>query len=74
MEKNEIMPFIATWMDPEIIIPNKVSQRNTNTIWYHLYMESKKWDGNEFIYKTETDPQTLKTKLSLLEGQTGNLD
>ena len=31
-EKNEIMPFSATWMDPEIIILNEVSQRKTNTI------------------------------------------
>ena len=34
-------------------------------------MKSKKTDKNEFIYKTETDPQTLKTKLCLLEGKVG---
>ena len=28
------MPFAATWMDIEIIIPSEV--RQTNTIWYHL--------------------------------------
>ena len=27
-----------------------------------------KYDTNEFIYKTETDPQTLKTKLRLPKG------
>ena len=31
-KKNKIMPFAATWMDLEIIIPNKVSQKKTNTI------------------------------------------
>ena len=31
-EKNEIMPFSATWMDPEIIILNEVSQRKTNIL------------------------------------------
>ena len=39
MEKSEIMPFAATWMDLEIIILNEVSQRQ---ISYHLYVESKK--------------------------------
>ena len=37
-----MIPFAATWMDLEIIILNKVRQRKTNIIWYHLYVESKK--------------------------------
>ena len=32
MEKNEILPFVATWMDLENIILSKVSQRRTNMI------------------------------------------
>ena len=36
------MPPAATWMDSEIVIWSKVSQRKTNTILYHLYMEPKK--------------------------------
>ena len=31
-QKNEIMPFSATWMDPEIITLRDVSQRKTNII------------------------------------------
>jgi len=32
MKKNKIMPFVATWMDLEIIILSDVSQTKTNTI------------------------------------------
>ena len=34
IKKNEIMPFAATWMDLEIIIPNEVSQTEKDN--YHL--------------------------------------
>ena len=30
--KNEIIPFAATWIDPEIIILSKLSQRKRNVI------------------------------------------
>ena len=36
------MPFVAAWMDLEIIMLNEVRQRKTNIIWYSLYVESKK--------------------------------
>ena len=39
-KKNEITSFTATGIDLEIIILNDVSQRKTNSIWYHLYVES----------------------------------
>ena len=52
------MPFAASWMDLEITILSEISQRKTNIIWYHLYVESKKNDTNELIYKTELDSQT----------------
>ena len=44
-------------MDLEIIL-SEVTQRKTNTIWYHLYVDNLKYDTNELIYKTEADPQT----------------
>ena len=52
------MPFEATRMDLEIIIPTEVSQKRKDK--YHmicLYVESKKYDTEEFIYETETDSQ-----------------
>ena len=36
IRNNEIMPFAATWMDPEFIILNKVRQRNTNDMMLHM--------------------------------------
>ena len=41
IERNEIMPFVATWMNLEVIILSEVSQRKTNII-YNLYEGSKK--------------------------------
>ena len=32
IKRDEIMPFAATWMDLEMIILSKVSQKDTNTI------------------------------------------
>ena len=40
-KKNEILPFVATWMDLEGITLSEISQRKTNTVLYHLYEESK---------------------------------
>ena len=39
---NEILPFAATKIDLKGIMLSEISQRKTNTIWYHLYVESEK--------------------------------
>ena len=61
IKNNEIMPFAATQMDLEIIILNEVRKRKQNTIWYHLYVESKIQEKstylqnkNRFIYREQT--------------------
>ena len=33
-KKNEILPFVATWMQPEIIILSKISQKEKDK--YHI--------------------------------------
>ena len=54
IEKNEIIPSAATWMDPEIVLRSEVRQRQTNMLSQNL----KKSYTNKLIYKTKTDSQT----------------
>ena len=54
-KKNEFLPFAATWTDEEGIMLSGVRQRKANTVWYHLYVETKKsWQTSEYN-KKETD-------------------
>ena len=64
--KNEMISFIATGMDPKIVILSEVSQRKTSIIWYHLFEESKKFykwtyleNGNRF---TDIENKLMVTK------------
>ena len=43
-EKNEILPFATVWMDLKSITLSEISQRKTNTVCYHLHVESKKYN------------------------------
>ena len=58
MKKNEIMPFAATWMDLEIILLSKLSQKEKDK--YHMIslLWNLKYDTNELIYETKTESQT----------------
>ena len=61
IKKNEIIPSATTWMGLEIIILVEVNQkRKTNTIWYHLYVESKTWYKLTYVWnkKRPTREQT----------------
>ena len=40
-KKNEILPFVKTWMDLESVMLREITQKKTNTLWFHLYVESK---------------------------------
>ena len=48
IERNEIMPFAATWMDLQIIILSQKEKNKCQNLslsfsnkWYHLYVEYK---------------------------------
>ena len=51
--KNKILPFTTTWMDIEGIMLSEIRQRKTNTIGYHLYVESN--EQNKMTYRIETE-------------------
>ena len=52
---NEVAPFAATWVNLEIIILSKLSQKE-KYMWI-LKKKKKKRDANELIHKTERDSQ-----------------
>ena len=66
------MPFApATWMQLEILILNKVSQKEKkNTIWYHLYVESKIWHKWSYL-QNRNRSQTCRVDLGLPGGGSG---
>ena len=58
IKKNKIMPFVATWMDLEIIILREVSQTEKDKSYDIAYMWNlKKNSTNELTYKTEVESQ-----------------
>ena len=71
---NEIMIFVTTWMDLEIIIVMKSEKRQI--LYDIIYLGNLKYGTSELIYKSATDAQ--RTDLWLLregveEGWSGNL-
>ena len=52
-KKNEIMPFLATWMNLEI-----KSDRGRQIAYGIAYIWKLKKNTNELIYKTGTNTQT----------------
>ena len=52
-------------MDLEITVLSKSERERSNTIWQHLYVESKKRNyTNELAYKTETNSD-IENKLTV---------
>ena len=62
IKKNGIMPFVATWMNLDVIMPSN-PDRDRQISCDITYMWSLICDTNEIIYKTEEDSQTQRTDL-----------
>ena len=64
-KKEWILPFGATWMDLENIMLSEIS--GTSTIWYHLYVESKKC--NKLVNVTRNTRRHTENKLVVSSGE-----
>ena len=45
------MPFATTWIDLADIMLSEISQTKTNTVYFHLYVKSKKQNKTTNITK-----------------------
>ena len=64
MKKNEIMAFVATWMQLKSLTLTEVKSKRERQIPYVItYMWNLKYGTNEPIYRKETDSQTWRMDL-----------
>ena len=52
LKKNEILLSATTWLGLEDIMLSEICQKETNTIWFYLYVESKE-KQNKWTNKIE---------------------
>ena len=67
IKKNEILPFAMAGMGLQGIILTEISQRRTNTMWFHLHVESQ--EQNKWTNKIETDSLVQRTDWWFPEGK-----
>ena len=53
MKMKEILPFATVWVDLGSITLSEISQRKTNAIWFHSYVQSN--EETELTWKIGTD-------------------
>ena len=71
LKKSEKISLAAPWVDLGIIILSEGNWTKTNIICYHFYVELKKKDRSELIYKKETDSETLENKPMVTKDEGG---
>ena len=70
IKKNEIMPFAATWMDWEIIIPSSVSQTEKDKYQYDIaYMWNQKNIYKWTYLQNRGRPTDTENKLMVTKGE-----
>ena len=67
IKKNEILPFATAEMDLKGIMLSEISQRKTNAIWFHLYVESKK-QNKQTVTNLDTKNKLMVTRWEVGEG------
>ena len=55
LKKNEMMPYVATWMDLQMIIEMKSVDRERQISYDTANMQTLKSDTHELIHKIETN-------------------
>ena len=70
IKRNEMMPFAAMQMDLENIVISEISQTKADTVWYHLYVESKIWHKWNYLWNRNrlTD---IENRLVVAKGEMG---
>ena len=58
VKKKEILTFVTTWMNLESIMLKKKSQKKTNTMWFHVHVETN--EQNKVTKKIEIDSSVQK--------------
>jgi len=70
-KKDETLPFAATWMYQKNIMLSEVRQKKTNTVWYHLHVESKTENKELCVFSRDwlfVTPWTVARQASLSMG------
>ena len=63
-----MMPYVATWLDMQMIREVKSDDRERQTSYDTANTQTLKSDTHELIHKVETDTQILKANLRLPNG------